>query len=392
MAWSVKGFNSLQQREIFVDQLRGVALLGIAIANASAFAFSTGNIMSGATPTAMSSWITLGISTLITGKFYSLFAFLFGYSTKFTTNHYAEKGVRAFRRRLVFLALIGVTHGCLVFYGEIVLIYCIVSLVLIKFFYASNKTLVKGFFALHFLLAFLYLALAFFSSTGVSGEDAKIMATEAKRFTTIANAPFWSAAAARSEYYLTTSLISLPITGLPILGMFFLGLLAARENWFSPSSVLESRWMTPLIWLGPLGLLIAAWFSWVNFSGPVSVRGMTRLSLISEAANTLVTPVLTLSLIFLLQKGKKLLPAMFSVFALTGRCSLSCYVLQSLLFALVFFNWGFKQFDKLNNTQTLLVSLAVWAVCAGLIFLWTRFTRQGPLEGALSWWVGKAIN
>ena len=59
------------------------------------------------------------VVALAQGKFYLLFAFLFGYSSSFILRDDSTPNRRRFRRRLLALALIGSAHAVFFFVGDI---------------------------------------------------------------------------------------------------------------------------------------------------------------------------------------------------------------------------------------------------------------------------------
>ena len=123
-------------REHAIDALRGFALLGILMVNAGSFAstyFGVGVVdpaFSRPVDHAVRWWVSFVFET----KFYLLFSFLFGYS--FTLQMAAaERADAAFAPRMVrrqlALLIVGVVHGALLYYGEILSTYALLGLVLL---------------------------------------------------------------------------------------------------------------------------------------------------------------------------------------------------------------------------------------------------------------------
>ena len=117
-----------QSRLLNVDALRGFALLGILTVNI--WLFADPYFASGANNPryagALDSGVRFVVALLFETKFYLLFSFLFGYS--FTLQMAAaERAGAAFRprmlRRSAGLVILGVLHGCLLFYGDILHLY-----------------------------------------------------------------------------------------------------------------------------------------------------------------------------------------------------------------------------------------------------------------------------
>jgi uncharacterized protein len=123
-------------RLLNVDALRGFALLGILVVNI--WAFADPYYASKSTNPTYDSGVDHGVrfivGLLFETKFYLLFSFLFGYS--FTLQMAAaERAGSAFIPRMLRrqggLLVIGLAHGALLYYGEILSTYAILGLVLI---------------------------------------------------------------------------------------------------------------------------------------------------------------------------------------------------------------------------------------------------------------------
>jgi uncharacterized protein len=369
------------QRDAFIDQLRGFALLGIAIANAPAFAFREGGYAALHLNDDWSRGIAFFVLTFITAKFYSIFAFLFGYSTQFNLQ------LNQYRRRLLFLAGVGVLHGCLLFFGEIVLLYAILGYVLQKFFAMQDRLLWFWASALTVLVALTLLYSSLTAPLTVPPTVSIAQASPNSVYAMIGLSPFWQAAAARAPFYFMGVAYVLFSSAIQILAMFLIGLIAARQNWFSRE--LQTR-QKALRWLwvwAVIALAVAFWFATTLVIGGVDNRFVTVAALTAEAAHVMATPILALAWIFLLFGVSQKWPTLLAFFAASGRSSLSCYVLQSIIFAVVFSAWGYGLFARLNVFQVLLVSLAVWGLSASAIELWLLRFKRGPLEALLSRWV-----
>ncbi len=369
-------------REHFIDELRGVAMLGIAIANAPAFAYLTSNYSDQNLIEPSAKIIVFLVLTLITSKFYSIFAFLFGYSTAFTTEQYTEAGIASYRRRLVLLGLFGIAHGSLLFFGDIVSVYVLVGIVLPLFFKASKLKLIAAAVAGIVITATISFMAAVFVASELTLNDKAQLTQATSVFVEMNSTGFWNAVVVRMPYYFSATLGTVLISGLQILSMFLLGLLAVRQQWFSAPCLPFSK---HYIWLlGLPALLIAGGFAATLLSVGFEARMLTKATLFAEGLHTLATPVLALMWIFSLRWLSTVFPSALFIFRATGRASLSCYLLQSCLFSAIFASWAMGYVGQFSVFQVLLVSLAVWFLCTVLLHLWLKALPQGPLETILS--------
>src|SRR5689334_3664781 len=134
-----------KEREIFMDVLRGFAILGIFIANLGS-GFSWYNEDAHLKGPFLSSWdhsMTFLHHMFIEGKFYSIFSLLFGWGIALQVKRGLAKGVNAIptvRRRLLFMLLLGFIH-LMIWPGDIVFFYALLGFLLIPLRKFSNKTL-----------------------------------------------------------------------------------------------------------------------------------------------------------------------------------------------------------------------------------------------------------
>ncbi|MBK9484772.1 MAG: hypothetical protein IPO01_06045 [Chitinophagaceae bacterium] len=151
------------EREIFMDVLRGFAILGIFIANLGS-GFSGYNESAHATgPLLAQDWdhkMTFLHHMFIEGKFYSIFSLLFGWGIALQIKRGLDKGTDALptiKRRLVFMLLLGAIH-LLIWTGDIVFFYALLGFLLLPCRKFSNKTLLVTGITLIVLPILLYAA------------------------------------------------------------------------------------------------------------------------------------------------------------------------------------------------------------------------------------------
>ena len=151
------------ERIVFMDVLRGFAILGIFIANLGT-GFSFYNEQAQLTgpfllPKADHQMLFLQ-HMLLEGKFYSIFSLLFGWGIALQIKKGMDNGINAIpviRRRLAILLLLGAVH-LLIWPGDIVFLYAMLGLVLLLFRKFSDKTLLITGISLTLLPILLYAA------------------------------------------------------------------------------------------------------------------------------------------------------------------------------------------------------------------------------------------
>jgi len=239
-------------RQVFPDQLRGIALLGIIVVNAPFMAISA----AGFTDASVAFLVIL----LAQGKFYLLFSFLFGYSALFIIKDDSPVRRRVYQRRLAALAILGAAHLVFFFVGDILLTYAILGFALLLLFGRSDHAvwLTAG-IAAAISAGWLFLLVLATPFAPATGEIAAFTAYD----NAMATGSFLDDAIARLQVF--------PLILISLIGAqwgyafvaFCLGLLAARHRF------LDRRRMA--IWGLGLGLPLQFATAWLSMGPGVEV-------------------------------------------------------------------------------------------------------------------------
>lgn len=129
-------YRPLPQREQWVDGLRVIAVLGVFVVNAMGYPFAPNYPAPVGAPQPIESPIALLIHGLLVafvqGKAWPLLCFLFGYSLSAIALQSRSLGLvtcHVLRVRYWKLLVIGVLHGALVYFGDILTAYAVCGLV-----------------------------------------------------------------------------------------------------------------------------------------------------------------------------------------------------------------------------------------------------------------------
>src|SRR5690625_4686469 len=120
------------QRIQVLDVARGLAILGILLINVIFYSTSLHAIQWQVElwPEAVNQAVSTALELFIEGKFLAIFAFLFGYGIILFRDRAMAKGRRfrpLYARRLLVLAVFGLLHGWLIWYGDILLHYALLG-------------------------------------------------------------------------------------------------------------------------------------------------------------------------------------------------------------------------------------------------------------------------
>ena len=379
----------MRTRDSFPDILRGFALLGIAMVNVQYFAtdtlvgFEGDNLADPANGTA-----AFLVMLLFQSKFYLLFSFLFGYSA-----HYVIKGAKENRARWVGrsigLILLGVIHLAFFFHGDILFLYGVFALLLLIFYFRSEKTIRRWAIGVFSGTALLFALASLLTFVGelVLASKGKTLPTDggfvSNLDAALRSGDFLEAAAARLELWLLVAPQAFLLQGPLVFVAFLVGVLVARKDGLA-AGVDPERMRRYAIWGLGLGLPIQALAAWMFVSNATAETYSLGIYLISLTLNFILAPILSagyVGALWLLSQRFGGIPLLSAA----GRYSLSIYLGQSVVFSIVFSAWGLGLFGELEVWGVALTAAAVWLALSLLAMLNLRFRSRGPMEALLTW-------
>jgi len=368
-----------QGRQTLPDQLRGFALLGIIVVNMPFLAVSNAGVWEMQLSNLSDQVVAFLIVALAQGKFYLLFAFLFGYSFTLILKSRSPDGVSRYLRRLVGLAVLGAGHAYLFFIGDILMSYALLGLVLVVFIGKSTRTVLIA-SAVSFLLGLVLLALVFFESLTTANTEGGFISNPAALDQALSGS-FLESVVGRADALPEALVVQLVINWFPALSMFLLGLAAGRAGMLSDAAKHTRLWRSLVVVGVVVGLpagIASAWLALVP-EDPSGVYGIAGI-----AVGFAFAPALSagyVGAIALLSHRR-----FMSYTEPAGRMSLTGYLGESILLSAIFCGWGLGLFGVLNLTQSLLVALVVWAALEIFAKQWLRWFTYGPFEWVLRSW------
>ncbi|MEV7087516.1 DUF418 domain-containing protein [Streptomyces sp. NPDC093085] len=373
-----------------VDALRGVALFGILMVNIPFFA--SGYTLLDVPDPARDAWhdhLASGVVELLfQSKFYLLFAFLFGYSFTLQLDSAAARG-HSFRprflRRLGGLFLIGAANAVLLFYGDILITYAVLGLVLFFLRGISPRTALRTAGIITGAIVFLMLALgvvvAVFDDSSVTLTAAQRAAelAEGRETTEAMRGGFLSVLGERVSTLPLTIPLTLFFQGPLAFSAFLAGLAAGKrrvlDHTAAPDPERYRRRLRTLQYVGfPVGLAGSAA---VVLAGSDNL--LASAALFGTAPFLTAAYVATLLRVFRTRRGGRFA----EVLARPGRMALTNYLSQSLLCGLIFTGMGLGLVGRVPYAGVIGVALAIFAVQVVWSAWWMRRFRMGPVEWVL---------
>ena len=377
------GPTTERQRHVILDALRGLALMGIALANFPEFALWTflSSEQQAAMPTAYIDEIVRFLQYLVVdGKFYSIFSILFGIGFSLIMERH---GLRLFVRRMLILVIIGFLHLMFIWSGDILLLYAVGGLLLTLMIGLSDKSL----FILALSLIMIPVGLdALIEFGGFDFPEPFYQAWWNKAEALGINEANFASWLRDANSY--GQMFAFLVQGayerlwefveghrLPkVVGLFILGYLASKHRLYARLQDLPLR--KALYWSVSIGLPTSLLYAWSATSG--HPWGLTVHSLLYAVSVIPLAIVFIIGICLLYLQSPK--SVVFRWLAAPGRMALSCYISHSLIGILLFYGLGFGLGTSLGLVYIELIALVVFFIQIIVCRIWLNYFRFGPLE------------
>lgn len=363
-----------------LDALRCFALGGILLVNIWYFAdpFTLGGTISPDHNSAVDLAVRFTIAALYEAKFYLLFSFLFGYSLVLQWRAAAEAGVSATQRtlrRLAALFILGLLHGALLFFGDILLTYALMGLILL----ATNAvrpsssvvagSAIIGVLGSAILLVGMLIAAAPLATPPVSFPVDPAALTRSPE----------SAFGTNADNFFNTVTGVVFLQGPLSLAMFYLGLAAGKVRVLERRPSVRALTTTAATCL-PVGLTAGTLQAYLT-----TYVDRDQFGVLTVGISTLTAPLQTagyvsvLLLLFRTRTGARLC----GLLAPAGRIALTNYLMQSVAMVVIFTAYGFRLSNELPAIAVVAVAVVVFVAQLALSRVLLARFRQGPVEWLL---------
>ncbi|KMD80080.1 hypothetical protein SL84_02804 [Klebsiella pneumoniae] len=364
------------ERNVTLDFVRGVAILGILLLNISAFGLPKAaylNPVWSGSASLSDAWTWALLDLLAQVKFLTLFALLFGAGLQLLL----PRGKRWIQSRLTLLALLGFIHGLFFWDGDILLAYALVGLVSWRMVREAHhvKSLFNTGVVLYLTGIAVLVLLGMISGTAANRSWAPDAAN-------LQYEQYWKLhggmeAVSNRADMLSDNLLALGAQyGWQLAGMMLMGAALMRSGWLKGQFSLRHYRRTGALLVAAgmavnLPAIFAQWYlawdyRWCAF--------------LLQAPRELSAPLQAIGYAALAWGYWPQLCRfrLVGAIACVGRMALTNYLLQTLICTTLFYHLGlFMRFDRL---QLLAFVPPIWAVNLLVSSLWLRRFRQGPVE------------
>lgn len=368
-----------------IDALRGFALFGILLANLPVwvglpFAGDRApELLGGLTATQFAALF----NGILDGKFYTIFSLLFGLGFSLQLERLEARGAngrRIFLRRMAVLLLFGLIHICLIWAGDILMLYALLGFTLPLFRRLSDKSLILTALLFLFVLpmTLTWLVNVQHPQWAVPMQNAAMSIYVAAGGTAISQAEYFNDLATGGFAELwprAASEWAFGIVGriqdwrfLKVLGTMLVGMWAGRQ--LVRGKLLHNRKLLRRVLLA--GLIIGIPCNLVYAQQPPhsqthwsSLLGTAPLGFAYAAA-------------FMLAIAH--FPGAQRLLGDAGRMALTNYLATSVVMGFIFYGLGLGMMGTLTIPETYVIGIGFFAVMLAWSRWWLSNFKQGPME------------
>ena len=349
-----------------LDILRGWAVLGMVIVNVAYFGRHLLLAPEGADEA-----VAILIQVLAIDKFWTLFSVLFGYGFVLQMDRSRQRGhafVSLYVRRMLVLALLGVTHA-LLHPSEVLHRYALLGCLLTLLRNRSTSVLVVA--------AAASIGATMAMPGGAAAVDPLVRAA------VFADGSLRDVLAFNASAFLGGVLDTRLLEPFPY---FVVGVLLARrrvlhDDTLHVPAIRRARW-----WLGGLGALLQSSLGLMAFASSASARRYLAgtVSALSGVGSGLFGLLYASVIVLVVERpgGRRLLRPLAAV----GRLALTNYLLQTVVVTTLLYGYGFGLYGRIGMLQGLFIAVTVFGFQAVGSVWWVARFHRGPAE-----WVWRTL-
>lgn len=379
------------ERHAILDVLRGLALLGIALANFpefSLYSFLPNEVVITMPTSGVDRIVRYLQYIFIDGKFYTIFSLLFGIGFSIIIANATKKGANGFRifyRRMIILLLIGFLHLMFLWSGDILMLYALLGMLLPLFRNMSNRLL------LVWAIIFMAIPIAVDFTIQFCGIYPSASVVEIQQFycnkygITNENFAYWLRDAEHCnetfKFLIQGALVRIQefIDGnryFKVMGLFLMGFYIGKNRLYANLPGIMPL-LKRIAYFGFIvGLPLSFIYAWSAMNGHPWGLGTHSTLYFFSVFPMGFAYIAAICLCFLRHPQWK----GFRFLALPGRMALTNYIGQSLFGMLLFYGIGLGFGAELGLIYVILIATGVWIVEAAISGIWLHYCQFGPLE------------
>ena len=374
-----------KERIIQIDILRGFALFGVLLVNV--FGFNSSFFDFSGFYKTFDDPLNSTVFNLVIGfgadKFIFIFSFLFGmgFSIMYLKYHADEEHFsRFYLRRLLVLMMFGMIHIVFFWAGDILFSYSLMGMILL-----FSRKLRSG------LLLFLSVFIYFFPIIYIALESVFPFLPDALSSITDITMPkvidiysggsYTEILSLRLHEYFAFRNINLIYYAPKILSLFFLGYLFYKHKFLERINSSKYKYFVVFVVLFSIGIVLNLFTDNIVHSLAKTGSNLFYTAIymgVFEITNIFLGFSYILLILILSQVSifKNILDPLKYV----GRMALTNYLMQSVIFTIIMYSYGFGKFGSYQPWQLLIFAVVVFVIQIFISKIWLQNFRFGPLE------------
>ncbi|AXH98495.1 DUF418 domain-containing protein [Sporosarcina sp. PTS2304] len=369
----------LAERVDGLDFLRGIALLGIFIANMIHFHSPYAYMDPYSWFSAPGEQATFRfIDLFIEASFYPLFAMLFGYGMNMQYEKSLKNGTLFapfMARRLGVLLVFGLIHALLIWSGDILFTYAMMGFIMIAVIRIPKKWLLSLALVLYFVPSLILYGILLigrknnpnFMLDGFVDIHQIELAISA-----YAKGTFGEIFAFRASEFISFQVVGLITSVVIILPLLMIGAAFSKWKIIERASELKWKFVVIMVVFMTAGIVLKSIPYW---DGP-------KFENILLVQTTFGGMILTIgyAALFLLIWQIPYLQLITKPFATIGRMAFTTYIMQSIIATMIFYSYGAGLYGKVDIETGTMLALGIFAIQLLFAQVWLSKFRMGPLE------------
>jgi uncharacterized protein len=381
-----------------LDVTRGFAVMGILAMNIVAFsmpenAYINPRVWGGDTGIDLFTWAANFV--LFDSKMRGLFSIMFGASTLLVIQSAAAAArnpARAHYARMAVLAVFGLIHFYLIWYGDILFLYAMMGMILYAFRDVGVKALAIWGISLAALSSFVWSAgmgaMMLGASPDATPQLAQGYASFAAEFAPDSEKALEDIALHRSGFaeiaadQLSDSavypFIGLLLYGPETLGLMLIGMALFKSGLLRGEWSLDrlAKWRNICLSIGIAGNLLLLWWQLSADLEPALVLGSTfGFSVPFDVMMSVGYAALAMGL-----AQRFATSGFIQRVGAAGRAAFTNYLGTSVLMTFIFYGWGLGQYGHWSRAEVYIPVVVAWAIMLLWSKPWLERHHYGPLE------------
>jgi uncharacterized protein len=371
-----------------LDVLRGAALFGILTANMRGFsgplaAYIDHSLMWN---DAVSRLAQGFVDLFVSGKFLTMFAFMFGVGFAIQMDRAEARGIESNRfyvRRLGALLLCGVVHSVFVWWGDILMPYAVMGFVLLLFRARTQSSVLWWSVALYAYPAYVGALMLALDLTGLPMPSPPATSPdELQRIIGVYGDGAYTDIVRQNVTEFAFNLFGIVLFYPRVLGIFLFGLWVWRAGIIrdlSSSRVLLRRCQVHGLWVGVVFNAATVAVMEIYHPNPLAPSVPGFVAALTSSIGVPAGSLFYASTLALLWQSplwrRRLAP-----FGAVGRTALTNYLIQSVVCTTLFYSWGGALYGTVGPLAGLAIVPPIYAAQVVLSVLYMKRFRTGPME------------